>query len=120
MKHFHMLLAVLSIVLFTLRFIWLIKESGMLNKKWVKITPHVIDTLLLAIGVTMAMKLAINPAEQLWLAEKLIAIVAYIFTGFYTLKWARNRMMQIFGYLGAMGWMILIFRIAQTKETFFF
>ena len=120
MKHFHMLLAVVSILLFTLRFVWLIKESDMLAKKWVKITPHVVDTLLLAIGVTMAMKLAINPAEQLWLAEKLMAIVAYIFTGFYTLKWARNRTMQYFGYLGAMGWMVLIFRIAQTKETFFF
>lgn len=120
MKHFHMLLAVLSVALFTLRFAWLLKESAMLDKKWVKIAPHIVDTLLLAIGVAMAIKLAINPAEQLWLAEKLMAIFAYIFTGFYTLKLARNRMMQIFGYLGAMGWVVLIFRVAQSKETFFF
>ena len=120
MKHFHMLLAVLSVALFTLRFAWLLKESAMLDKKWVKIAPHIVDTLLLAIGVAMAIKLAINPAEQLWLAEKLMAIFAYIFTGFYTLKLARNRMMQIFGYLGAIGWVVLIFRVAQTKETFFF
>ena len=120
MKHFHMLLAVLSISLFTVRFFWLLKESDMLSKKWVKITPHVIDTLLLAIGVTMAVKLAINPLEYMWLGEKIIAIFAYIFTGYYTLKLARNRMMQIMGYLGALGWFVLIFRIAQTKQTFFF
>ncbi|MFD2168368.1 SirB2 family protein [Thalassotalea euphylliae] len=120
MKHFHMLLAIISISLFTLRFVWLLKESDMLSRKWVKITPHVIDTLLLTIGITMAIKLAINPAEQLWLAEKIIAIFAYIFTGLYTLKLARNRMMQIMGYFGALGWFALIFRIAQTKQTFFF
>lgn len=120
MKHLHMTLAVLSIALFTLRFIWLLKESPQLQKKWVKITPHVIDTFLLLLGVGLAVKLAINPTEQLWLGEKLLAVVAYIFTGIYTLKFARNRMMQIFGYLGAIGWVMLIVRIAMTKETVIF
>lgn len=92
----------------------------MLSKKWVKITPHVIDTLLLAVGVAMAVKLAINPFEQLWLGEKILAIFAYIFTGLYALKFARNRTMQIFGYLGAMGWVMLVFKIAMTKQTVFF
>ena len=64
-------------------------------------------------------KLSINPAEQLWLAEKLFAVVAYIFTGYYTLKLARNRTMQIIGFLGAMGWIMLVVRIAISKETVF-
>jgi len=115
-----MLLAVISVSFFTLRFFWLIKSPQFLDKKWVKISPHVIDTLLLAIGVGMAVKLAINPMEYLWLAEKIMAIVAYIFTGYYTLKLARNRTMQIFGYVGAMGWIMLVFKIAHTKQTFFF
>ena len=120
MKHFHMLLAVMSVSFFTLRFFWLIKSPTMLDKKWVKISPHVIDTFLLAIGVMMAVKLHLNPTEQLWLAEKLMAIVAYIFTAMYALKFARNRMMQILGYVGAMGWVMLVFKIAHTKQTFFF
>ena len=118
-KHLHMTLAVISIALFTLRFAWLMLNSEQLKRKWVKITPHVIDTLLLVLGVMMAVKLAINPVEQLWLGEKLIAVVAYIFTAMYTLKFARNKTMQIFGYLGAMGWVILVVRIAMTKETMF-
>ncbi|WP_281558613.1 SirB2 family protein [Thalassomonas sp. RHCl1] len=118
-KHLHMTLAVLSIALFTLRFVWTLTESAWLTKKVVKITPHVIDTLLLALGVAMAVKLMINPLEQLWLGEKLLAVVAYIFTGYYTLKLARNRMMQFIGYLGAMGWVMLVFRLAMTKETMF-
>jgi len=114
-----MMLAVFSIGLFTLRFILLLLESKKLNSKWLKISPHIIDTLLLTIGVVMAVKLSINPLEQLWLAEKLLAIAAYIFTGYYTLKLARNRTMQIIGYLGAMGWVMLVFRLAMTREVMF-
>lgn len=119
-KHMHMTLAIISIALFTLRFIWTLMQSQQLSKKWVKIAPHIIDTALLLLGVAMAIKLAINPAEQLWLAEKIVAILAYIFTGYYTLKLARNRTMQIIGYLGAMGWVILVIRIAMTKENILF
>ena len=119
LKHLHMTLAAFSIGLFTLRFILLLIESKKLNSKWLKISPHIIDTLLLTIGVVLAVKLFINPLEQLWLAEKLLAIAAYIFTGYYTLKLARNRTMQILGYLGAMGWVMLVFKLAMTKEVMF-
>lgn len=119
-KHLHMTLAVLSISLFTLRFIWTLMHSVKLQAKWVKITPHIVDTFLLAIGVVMAVQYAINPLEQLWLGEKILAIFAYIFTGYYTLKLARNKTMQIIGYLGAMGWVMLIVRLAMTREPLFF
>ena len=119
-KHLHITVAVLSIALFTLRFIWTLTESAQLNKKWVKICPHIIDTVLLTLGVVLAIKLSINPFEQLWLGEKLLAVIAYIFTGYYTLKVARNKPMQIIGYLGAMGWIILAIRVVFTKETIFF
>ncbi|MEW6981948.1 SirB2 family protein [Colwelliaceae bacterium 6471] len=119
-KHLHMTLAVISIFLFTLRFAWTLLESKNLQRKWVKITPHIVDTLLLVVGIYMAVSLALNPVEQLWLGEKILALLAYIFTGYYTLKLARNRTMQIIGYLGAMGWIMLIVRLAMTKEAVFF
>lgn len=118
MKHLHMTLAYLSISFFILRFFWLQINSGMLQKKWVKISPHIIDTALLLVGTHLAFKFAINPFDY-WLGEKLIAIVAYILTAYYALKLARNRTMQIFGFLGALGWVLLIFKIAMTKQTLF-
>jgi uncharacterized membrane protein SirB2 len=93
--------------------------SKNLDRKWLKISPHVIDTLLLIAGVTLAVKLHLNPMEQMWLAEKILALFAYIFTGYYTLKLARNKPMQILGYLGAMGWVMLIVRLAMTREALF-
>lgn len=119
-KHLHMTLAVLSISLFTLRFIWTLSNSSKLQAKWIKITPHIIDTLLLIIGVVMVVQYSINPIEKLWLGEKLLAVFAYIFTGYFTLKLARNKPMQIIGYLGAMGWVMLIVRLAMTREPLFF
>lgn len=120
MKHLHMTVAIISVALFTLRFAWTLIGSAQLEKKWVRIAPHVIDTLLLLLGVGMMMKLALNPFEQLWLGEKLIAVIAYIFTGYYTLKLARNRTMQIIGYFGALGWVMLVARLAMTKQNIFF
>ena len=120
MKHLHMTLAVLSISLFTLRFIWLLANSDKLQAKWVKITPHIVDTLLLGIGVVLAVQYSINPLEQLWLGEKILAVFAYIFTGYYTLKLARNNVLRVIGYLGAMGWIMLIIRLAMTREPIFF
>lgn len=119
-KHLHMTIALISIALFTLRFIWTLMGSAQLDKKWVKISPHIIDTLLLTLGVVLAIQLYLNPIEHLWLGEKLIAVIAYIFTGYYTLKLARNKTMQIIGYLGAMGWVMLVIRLAMSKENVFF
>ncbi len=115
-----MTLAVISVSLFTLRFLWTLVNSPKLQAKWVKITPHIIDTLLLIIGVVMAVKLYINPLEQLWFGEKLLAVVAYIFTGYFTLKIARNKTMQFIGYFGALGWILLVVRLAMTREPIFF
>lgn len=110
-----MTIALLSVLLFTLRFIWLLKGSAKLQQKWVKILPHIVDTLLLLLGIGLAVKFSLNPTEQMWFAEKLFAVAAYIFTGYYTLKLARNRTMQIIGFLGAIGWVMLIVRLAITK-----
>ena len=116
LKHFHMTLAAISISLFTLRFFWTLANSPKLQTKWVKITPHIVDTLLLTIGVIMAVQYYINPLEQLWLAEILWAVVGCIFSGSCPLKVARSNRMQIMGYLGAIGWVMLIVRLAMTRE----
>lgn len=114
-----MALAGLSVILFTYRFILTVIGSEKLERKWLKISPHIVDTFLLGFGIALAVKYHINPVEQLWLAEKILALFAYIFTGYYTLKLARNKSMQILGYLGAMGWIMLIVRLAMTRENLF-
>ncbi|WP_286232789.1 SirB2 family protein [Thalassotalea sediminis] len=119
-KHLHMTLAALSVALFTLRFIWTLLASKQLEKKWVKVAPHVIDTFLLLAGIALMVQVGWNPLDHTWLAEKLLAVVFYILTAYYTLKLARNRLMQVIGYIGALGWIVLVVRLALAKENIMF
>lgn len=118
-KHLHMTFAVISVLLFSIRFLLTWIKSSHLEKKWLKITPHIIDSLLLAFGIALAVQLSLNPLEHFWLLEKILAIFAYIFTGLYTLKLAKTRLMQTIGYLGAIGWIMLIVKIATSKAPVF-
>ena len=53
-KGIHMLSVTLSYLLFFVRGIWMIQQSPLLQQRWVRIVPHVIDTILLASALTLA------------------------------------------------------------------
>ena len=86
LKHLHLTFVILSLLAFVLRGIWLFTGSGMLTKKWVKILPHFISTILLASGIAVAVNLGISPGNQPWLMAKIIGLIIYIALGVATFK----------------------------------
>ncbi len=120
LKHAHMLFAVISVTLFTIRFMLLMKRPESLNNKFLKVFPHIVDTLLFILGIAMMIKLSLYPTTVPWMAEKLLAVLAYIYTGYFTLKKARTNAMRWFGFFASLGWMVLIARIAMTKTNYLF
>ncbi|PUA26525.1 MAG: regulator SirB [Cellvibrio sp. 79] len=86
LKHLHLTFVALSLILFVLRGIWLFMNSSMLGKKWVKILPHIVSTLLLVSGIVLAVHLQLSPGSQPWLLAKIIALVAYIGLGVAAFK----------------------------------
>ena len=86
LKHLHMTFAIVSILLFIYRWALAINRSPRLQQRWLKILPHVNDTLLLLAGVVLAVTLQMNPGSQPWLLAKLIALVVYIGLGAMALK----------------------------------
>ncbi|MCK5881144.1 MAG: SirB2 family protein, partial [Sinobacterium sp.] len=52
-KHLHMTLALLSFIGFVVRSFWAAKGSSLLSNKWVKVVPHIIDTLLLLSAISL-------------------------------------------------------------------
>ncbi|EOD55957.1 SirB2 family protein [Aeromonas molluscorum] len=86
LKHLHMTFAIVSILLFIYRWALAINGSPRLQQRWLKILPHVNDTLLLLAGVVLAVTLQMNPGSQPWLLAKLIALVVYIGLGAMALK----------------------------------
>jgi len=90
-KLIHMSTAFISISLFLLRGFWVFRDSLMMNKKWVKIIPHVNDTILLITATMLAVITQQYPFVDNWLTAKLIALIIYIIFGMYALKRAKEQ-----------------------------
>jgi uncharacterized membrane protein SirB2 len=73
----------LSILFFVLRAYWSVAGSPKLQARFVRIAPHVIDTVLLVCGIILA--IMIGP-EQPWILAKLIGVVLYIVIGTIAIK----------------------------------
>ncbi|MFB9869595.1 SirB2 family protein [Vreelandella sulfidaeris] len=85
-KQLHMTAATLSISFFVLRAWWSVRESPYINARWVRILPHLIDTALLGLGVTLMVLLSLWPWQLPWLGAKLLALLAYIGFGTIAIK----------------------------------
>ncbi len=82
-KHLHMTAAILSILFFMVRAFWSVTGSARLQLKFVKIAPHIIDTVLLVCGVFLA---SIIGAEQPWILAKIVGVLLYIGVGTIAIK----------------------------------
>ena len=89
-KLIHMSTAFISISLFLLRGFWVYRDSTMMNKKWVKIVPHINDTILLITAVILALAIQQYPFVDSWLTAKFTALIIYIILGMFALKRAKE------------------------------
>lgn len=115
-KHLHITCASLSGCLFLIRGIWAVRGSGMLQKTWVKVLPHMIDTLLLASAITLAVLSGQYPFEQSWLTAKLLALLAYILLGTIAIKRGRTAASRLRAMIAALAVFAYIVAVAISKQ----
>ncbi|MCZ4337429.1 SirB2 family protein [Shewanella colwelliana] len=115
-KHIHLTFIALSVLFFIVRFVLHIRQSPIMDKKFVKVAPHVIDTLLLLSGLTLCFIIKQYPFQDAWLTEKIGAVVAYIFLATIALKANRNTLFKVFAALGAIAWIVYAAKIAMFKQ----
>lgn len=110
-KHLHLTFVAISIALFTLRFAWMAFDSPMLQRRWVKVLPHVNDTLLLVAGLVLTTLVGQYPFVDGWLTAKVLALLAYIVLGALALKRAPTKAARlacgVAAYV-AFGYMLLV------------
>lgn len=80
----------------------MITDSAYLQHRWVKVLPHVIDSVLLLSGVSLAVLLQQNPLQQQWLQVKLLLLLLYIVLGSIALKRGRNKFQKTVSWLAAL------------------
>lgn len=115
-KYLHVGCVVLSGTGFVLRGAWMLQGSPVLAQRWVRVLPHVVDTVLLASAIALAAMLAQYPLVQGWLTAKLIGLVVYIALGTIALKRGRTRALRITAFGGALLVFAYIVAVAMTKS----
>lgn len=120
LKHMHLTFVVLSIAFFVIRFIWSQIGSSLLDKKLVKVLPHVIDTLLLLSAAALCVTLSQYPFATGWVTAKLVGVVAYIGFGLFALKLGKTKSIRWAAFAGAILSLGFTAHVAVSKQALFF
>ena len=115
-KHLHMTCAALSGSFFIVRGIWRMRDSVLLGQRWVKILPHLIDTLLLASALTLAWQSQQYPFQQNWLTAKLLALLLYIVLGTIAIKRGKTPAIRAVAWFAAILTFAYIISAAVTRQ----
>ena len=115
-KFIHMGTAAFSISLFILRMYWVMTDSRIMNQKWVKIVPHINDTVLLSAAVYLSISIYQYPFVHHWLTAKVLALLGYIILGSYALKRAKNKQQKMIFFVLAVITFAYIVKVALTKN----
>lgn len=118
LKHLHVLTVLISVSLFILRYWWQYRASPMSQKRWVRIVPHINDTVMLLSGVALMVITRFWPftPQGAWLTEKLFGVIIYIALGFIALgRRPRSQQVRWFAFLLGLVVLYVIVKLATTK-----
>ena len=101
LKYLHISCVLLSYSLFFVRGIWMLRASPLLQQRWVKVLPHIVDTVLLISAVMLAYLLSISPLAAPWLMVKIIALLLYILLGMIAIKRGKTRNIRVYAWIAA-------------------
>jgi len=118
-RNLHILTAVFSVLMFSMRFL-LIREPAGLQRRWIRVLPHVNDTLLLTFAILLCIATHQAPLVTPWLTEKVLVVILYILAGLFALKWAKSRGGQVTWFIIALVLFAYTASIAVSKSPLIF
>lgn len=116
LKMIHVGSVIVSFTLFFVRGIWLIQNSENLRQRWIKVLPHIVDTLLLGSAIALAITVQQNPLEHAWLTAKVMGLFVYIGLGLIALRFGKTRQIKITAWIAAECVFVYIVLVALTKH----
>lgn len=116
LKMIHVSSVVISYLLFSLRSVWKMQKSPALQQRWVKVAPHVVDTVLLTSAIVLAIRIQQDPIHDSWLSAKVIGLLVYIGLGMMALRFGKTRKARIYAWIGAQLTFLYIVLVAVTKN----
>ncbi|MGI9264783.1 MAG: SirB2 family protein [Gammaproteobacteria bacterium] len=110
LRNIHIAAVGITLVLFVLRGVWMISGSSLLNTRFARVTPHIVDTILLASAIGLTLALQQYPLANDWLTGKVLGLVVYIGLGTIALKRGATRNLRIVSFAAALcvfSWIVL-------------
>lgn len=115
-KHLHMLCIALSAGLFLLRGGLMLRDSALLQHRFLRIAPHIVDTALLISAISLAVMAHLSPGAHPWLLAKIIGLLVYIGLGTIALKRGKTKAIRIKALAAALLTFAYIAAVAITKS----
>ena len=115
-KFVHEFCALASVSLFVLRGVWMLRDSPQLARRWVRILPHGIDTLLLASAIALTLMLRQYPLTHVLLSAKLFALLAYIGLGLVALRYGKTKGVRAMAWIAALSVFFYIVSVALSHD----
>ena len=115
-KSVHVGAVAASYSLFFVRGVWMMRDSALLARRWVRVVPHAVDTVLLASAIALAVMSRQYPLEAPWLTAKVIALILYIALGTIALKRGRTKRTRVAAWLFAQVVFLYIALVAVTRD----
>lgn len=112
----HVATVMLSLFGFVLRGVLRFRGSGLINRKWLKIAPHIVDTVLIASAITLLLQASLNPLTTPWLLAKIVALIIYIGLGLVAFRFVGSRSVALWSWGMAIVVFCYILAVAVTKN----
>ena len=120
-KDIHVTFVVLTLLFFLLRGFWMILDSSLLKKAWVRTLSASIDTVLLISAILQAMTISQYPFIDHWLTAKVLALITYIVLGSIAFTYGKTKTIRVCAWLAAIACFGYIACVALTRNpTIFF
>lgn len=101
LKHIHVTSIITSFCLFLIRGGLVLSGRGLPASPVLRALPHVVDTVLLASAISLAIMLRQYPLTDAWLTAKVAGLVVYIVLGSLALKRAKTQRSRVAAFAAA-------------------
>jgi len=116
LRNLHVMFVVGSYTLFFLRGVWTLNGSPIMQKRWVRIVPHVVETLLLISALALAYTINQYPFVDAWLTAKIGGLVLYVGFGYVALSGGMSKTVSFWTWMAAQAAFFYIVLVAITHD----
>jgi uncharacterized membrane protein SirB2 len=116
LKYLHVATVIVSYGLFFVRGTWMLSDSPMLTRRWVRIVPHVNDTVLLVAAIWLTTIIRQYPGSSAWLTAKVAGLIVYILIGMVALRRGPTKPVRAVAWVAAQLVFFYIVAVALTRD----